>query len=227
MKILLVDDEMELTETLSQILNRENYQVDVADNGENGLKLALENDYDLLILDWMLPKISGLEICQQIRQKSFNTPVLFLTAKDTIDDRVLGLDVGADDYIVKPFELRELLARVRALLRRNNNLETNSSSQRLKVGDLELDIENQVAYRKDKIIKLSKKEIKLLQYFMFNAGKLLTHEEIYQHLWEESEQPSSNVVAAFIRLLRRKIEVKKDQPIIQTVYGKGYRFEVK
>lgn len=224
MKILLVDDETELTESLSQILTREGYQVDIANEGKTGLKLALENNYDLLILDWMLPQKSGLEICQQLRNQSINVPVLFLTAKDTIDDRVLGLDVGADDYIVKPFELRELLARIRALLRRQTNSDLNTTITRLKVGDLELESENQLAYRQGRIIQLSEKEFKLLEYFMLNTGQLLTHEQIYQHLWLQEENPNSNVVAAFIRLLRRKIEVKGESILIHTVYGKGYRF---
>ena len=208
MRILLVDDEAELTQPLTRVLCREGYQVDIADNGLSGLKLAQENQYDLLILDWMLPQKSGLEITQQLRSQSINTPVLFLTAKDTIDDRVLGLDAGADDYLVKPFELRELLARVRALLRRPPSKQENISPQRLEVDDLALDIENQLFFRQGQIISLSEKEIKLLQYFMLNAGQLLTHEQIYRHLWQECEQPSSNVVAALIRLLRRKIEAK-------------------
>jgi OmpR-family two-component system manganese-sensing response regulator len=170
----------------------------------------------------MLPKRSGLEICQQLRSQGRTTPVLFLTAKDTLDDRVQGLDAGADDYIVKPFELRELLARVRALLRRSAAVD-GSSSQRLRVAGLELDLDNQLAYRDERSIELSEKESKLLEYFMRHAGQLLTHEQIYQHLWED-EQPSSNVVAALIRLLRRKIEAKGEIPLIHTVYGKGYRF---
>ena len=224
MKILLVDDEVELSDPLRRILQQEGYQVDVADNGTTGIELALQNSYDLLILDWMLPYKSGLEICREVRTHSLTTPVLFLTAKDTIDDRVDGLDAGADDYLVKPFELRELLARVRALLRRSTNPET-VSHERLIVEDLELDRENQMAYRQGKAIDLSAKEIKLLEYFMQHQGQLLTHEAIYNYLWqEENEHPSSNVLAALIRLLRRKIEVKGDNPLIHTVYGKGYRF---
>lgn len=226
MKILLVDDEAELTQTLTQILSLEGYEIDVAEDGKTGLKLAQENEYDLLILDWMLPHQSGLEICQQLRHQGIKTPVLFLTAKDTIDDRVLGLDAGADDYLVKPFELRELLARVRALLRRPAMSETNITSKRLKIADLELDMDNQLAYRQDRIIKLSEKEIKLLHYLMLNHNKLLTHEQIYQHLWEDNEQPSSNVVAALVRLLRRKIELKNETSLIHTIYGKGYWFGV-
>lgn len=224
MRILLVDDEAELTQPLSQILSKEGYQVDIAAQGQTGLDLALNNDYDLLILDWMLPYRSGLEICQELRSQGRTTPVLFLTAKDTLDDRVMGLDVGADDYLVKPFELRELLARVRALLRRTLSLDSTVTTTRLKVADLELDINNQVAYRQGRVISLSEKEIKLLSYFLKNAGQLVSHEQIYQHLWTQEEQPNSNVVAALIRLLRRKIEAEGETPLIHTVYGKGYRF---
>jgi two-component system, OmpR family, manganese sensing response regulator len=224
MNILLVDDEIELTDSLNRILSKEGYRVDIAVNGMTGMNLALEKEYDLLILDWMLPQKSGIEICQKLRSLGDNTPVLFLTAKDTIDDRVMGLDVGADDYLIKPFELRELLARVRALLRRSINSDPNSSSEKLKVADLELDRDNQIAYRRGKTIELSEKEIKLLEYFMLNRDRLLTHQQIHQYLWTDTEQPSSNVLAALIRLLRRKIEFEGELPLIHTVYGKGYRF---
>lgn len=237
MKILLVDDEMELTASLSQVMRHEGYQVDVANNGLEGLNLGLEHDYDLLILDWMLPYLSGLEICQKLRNppenfpipqgtrsRRKNPPVLFLTAKDTLDDRVLGLDAGADDYLVKPFELRELLARVRALLRRFSQSESQSLSDRLKVADFELDEDNQTAYRQGRVINLSEKEVKLLSFLMQHPGQLLTHEQIYQSLWTETDQPNSNVLAALVRLLRRKIEGNGETPLIHTVYGRGYRF---
>jgi two-component system, OmpR family, manganese sensing response regulator len=224
MKILLVDDETELSDPLSRILLQEGYQVDIANNGAAGMNLALQNSYDLLILDWMLPYQSGIEICRSVRSQLIATPVLLLTAKDTIDDRVDGLDAGADDYLVKPFELRELLARVRALLRRST-LE-NLSSDRLKVADLELDLDNQMVYRQDQAIDLSEKEIQLLTYFMQHPDQLLTHEEIYSHLWQAEEQPSSNVLAALVRLLRRKIEIEQEAPLIHTIYGKGYRFGI-
>lgn len=223
MRILLVDDEVELTDPLSRLLTREGYGVDVAYDGAVGSQMVAQNSYDLLILDWMLPYKTGLEICQQLRSGGQITPVLFLTAKDTLDDRVQGLDAGADDYLVKPFELRELLARVRALLRRSG-AETTDTNQRLKVADLELDCDNQLAYRQGRVIELSEKESQLLEYFMRHAGQLLTHTQIHQHLWKDDEQPSSNVLAALIRLLRRKIEVKSETPLVHTVYGKGYRF---
>lgn len=231
MRILLVDDEVELTDPLSRVLTREGYNVDVAYDGATGSELAVQGGYDLLILDWMLPIKTGLEICQRLRSTGQNTPVLFLTAKDTVDDRVLGLDAGADDYLVKPFELRELLARVRALLRRSSadpsataNVEATHESPLLRVADLELDCENQLAYRQGRMIELSEKESQILEYFMRHAGQLLTHTQIYQHLWKDGEQPSSNVLAALIRLLRRKIEAAGEKPLVHTVYGKGYRF---
>ena len=234
-QILLVDDEAELTEPISRALSREGYRVEVAVDGETGLLLAQQKDYDLLILDWMLPRRSGLAICQKLRSQGKITPVLFLTAKDTVDDRVSGLDAGADDYLVKPFELRELLARVRALLRREVVPSASGSpareptvvQERLKVGDLELDSENQVVYHRGRTISLSDKESKLLAYFLRHPCQLLSHEQIYQTLWTDSEQPSSNVLAALIRLLRRKIEVEGEPPLIHTVYGKGYRFGMK
>jgi OmpR-family two-component system manganese-sensing response regulator len=166
-----------------------------------------------------------------MRSRKDATPVLFLTAKDTLDDRVLGLDAGADDYLVKPFELRELLARVRALLRRSATdapasatVEAHNRPHLLQVDDLELDCENQLAYRHGRTIELSEKETQLLEYFMRHAGQLLTHAQIHQHLWNPEEQPSSNVLAALIRLLRRKIEASGETALIHTVYGKGYRF---
>jgi len=230
MRILLVDDEVELADPLSRMLSREGYSVDIAYNGESALQRVQERNrqgsgYNLLILDWLLPKQTGLEICQQLRSQGDGTPVLFLTAKDTVDDRVQGLDAGADDYLVKPFELRELLARVRALLRRPSALDTNSEDlRRLQYEDLELDLENQAAYRRGRAIDLSEKESQLLEYLMRHPGQLLAHDEIYHHLWPTGDRPSSNVLAAQVRLLRRKIEAAREAPLIHTVYGKGYRF---
>ncbi len=233
MRILLVDDEFEMIDPLSRILKREGYQVDIAYDGGQGDQLAQANTYDLLILDWMLPQYSGLEICQRLRSQGNRTPVLFLTAKDTLDDRVQGLDAGADDYLIKPFELRELLARVRALLRRPPApilaaVPTPPHPGRgahLTVENLTLDPANQLAQRGKRVIELSEKETQLLVYLMQHPDQLLTHEQIHQHLWGHSdEQPTSNALAAQIRLLRRKIEAIGDAPLIHTVYGRGYRF---
>ncbi len=222
MKILLVDDEVELADPLSRLLHREGYDVDVASEGEAGCALACQGGYDLLILDWMLPGLSGVEICRQVRSRQDSTPVLFLTAKDTLNDRVDGLDAGADDYLVKPFELRELLARVRALLRRSPNLDTAAPS-RLAMGDLTLDEANQLAHRQGQPVELSEKETRLLAYLLRHPNQVITHKQIYQGVWGDQDAPSSNVVAAQMRLLRRKIEPKGTPPIIHTVYGKGYR----
>ncbi len=227
MKILLVDDESALTEPLHRLLISEGYIVDVATDGRVGYDLAIASSYDLLILDWMLPSFTGLQICQRLRKRGDSTPVLFLTAKDTLDDRVVGLDAGADDYLVKPFELRELLARVRALLRRIPTTEPNHPTHfKLQVDALELEPDNQLAYIRGRSIELSEKETTLLAYLMENSGQVLTHEQIQAHLWAQTTPPNSNVLAALVRLLRRKIEVKGSPPLIQTVYGKGYRLGI-
>ncbi|MBD2426190.1 two-component system response regulator RppA [Phormidium sp. FACHB-1136] len=223
MHILLVDDEVELTDPLSRLLTREGYQVDVATDGDMGLTMAEQGGYDLLILDWMLPGLSGLEICRRLRTRQDPTPVLFLTAKDTLDDRVDGLDAGADDYLIKPFELRELLARVRALGRRSAVIEGPAPSPRLTFGDLDLDPANQLAYRQGQTIELSEKETALLAYLLRHPNQVLLHEQIYQAVWGDQDLPSSNVLAAQMRLLRRKIEPKGTAPLIHTIYGKGYR----
>ncbi|MEO1592261.1 MAG: two-component system response regulator RppA [Cyanobacteria bacterium J06632_22] len=223
MRILLVDDEFELTEPLSRVLQREGYTVDIAHDGETGYQMAVAATFDLLILDWMMPGLSGLEMCQRLRSHHITTPVLFLTAKDTLDDRVEGLDAGADDYLVKPFELRELLARVRALLRRPPVSETLATT-RLTHADLTLDLETQTARRQDRAIDLSEKETQLLHYLMANPDQLLTHDQIYDAVWGKDAQPSSNALAAQMRLLRRKVEQANEATLIHTVYGKGYRF---
>lgn len=264
MRILLVDDEVELTEPLSRLLQREGYGVDVAQDGAEGSALAIAQPYDLLILDWMLPHTSGLEICRQLRSRGNTTPVLFLTAKDTLDDRVDGLDAGADDYLVKPFELRELMARVRALLRRSPQASVGTDSGSLsrsvhrvpsvpaiaapaelatgetgppgdgrqdadlkyadlKYADLRIDCPNQIAYRGGRAIELSEKETRLLGYLTRHAERLLSHDEITNYLWPNGDKPSSNALAAQVRLLRRKIEADGESPLIHSVYGKGYR----
>jgi two-component system, OmpR family, manganese sensing response regulator len=221
MRILLVDDEIELTNPLGRLLRQEGYSVDVAADGLSGHRLSLTNPYDLYILDWVLPVKTGLEICRELRASGNSKPVLFLTAQDTLDDRVLGLDAGADDYLVKPFELRELLARIRALLRRGHE----ATTPRLQVGNLILDVNGQSAYLQDKTIELSDKETQLLAYLMQNAGRVVSHGQIHDHLWGSNDDiPSSNVLAALMRLLRRKLAIKGQPELIHTIYGKGYRF---
>jgi two-component system, OmpR family, manganese sensing response regulator len=227
MQILLVDDEIEMAQPVAQILRREGYGVSMVHDGTEGQQMAMAAGFDLLILDWMLPGVSGLEICRSLRQQGNMTPVLFLTAKDTLDDRVNGLDAGADDYLIKPFELRELLARVRALLRRPNPgvpEPTPVLPQALKVQDLELNPIDRMAYRSGRAIELSEKETQLLAYLMQFPNQMLTHDRLSQHLWKPGETPASNALAAQIRLLRRKIESPGMPELIHTVYGQGYRF---
>ena len=230
MRILLVDDEEELAEPLQWILTNQGYVVDIANSGDRGWELALVGEYDLLILDWMMPEKSGIEICRDLRQKGDITPVLILTAKDTLDDRVTGLDSGADDYLVKPFELRELLARVRALLRRAPiaiaaTSEPTNETTKLSYGDLELDRENQLVYRNQVAIALTEREYQLLEYFLLHPNQLLSHDQISQYIWKEGEDlPTSNALVAQIKLLRRKIDRDRQISLINTVYGKGYRF---
>lgn len=228
MNILIVEDELALLEALQQTIASEGHQVDIAAHGGEGRDLATSRHYDLLILDWMLPGCSGLELCQQLRMQGDSTPVLFLTAKDTLDDRVMGLDAGADDYIVKPFELRELLARVRALLRRSQaiaaSISTVEPSRPAMHPEIDLDYSSRLAYRNHRAIELSEKETDLLLYFLKNHGQVLSHQQIYAALWGEDNSPNSNVLAALIRLLRRKITLKNEEQLIHTVYGRGYRF---
>ena len=225
MRILLVDDEYEMTEPLRLQLIREGYEVNVTFDGDSGYELIQQTDYDLLILDWMLPGKSGVTVCQQLRQAGMTVPVLLLTAKDTVDDRVEGLDAGADDYLVKPFELKELLARVRALLRRPQMVaqDDRKTDRRLTFEMLELDEANQLAYRGDRTIELSEKESQLLRYFITHPNQVLSHQEIYEQVWQDDRPPSSNVLAAQIRLLRKKVDGKGEASLIHTVYGKGYR----
>lgn len=237
MNILIVDDELALLDALQQAIAREGHGVDIATSAGDGHTLAVSRSYDLLILDWMLPGYSGLELCRTLRLEGDRTPVLFLTAKDTLDDRVMGLDAGADDYIVKPFELRELLARVRALLRRVQPI-TEITPEMGAMGtinptmprsptlesDIELDRDSRLAYRNHRAIELSEKETDLLHYFLQNRGQVLSHQQIYAALWGGDTSPNSNVLAALIRLLRRKITHKGEEQLIHTIYGKGYRF---
>jgi two-component system, OmpR family, manganese sensing response regulator len=230
MRLLLVDDEEELTEPLQRLLISQGYSVDVAMNGQSGWQLAQTKTYDLLILDWVMPVMSGVQLCRSLREQGDHTPVLFLSAKDTLDERVEGLDSGADDYLVKPFELKELLARIRALLRRSTLPSDESSTesltdqpQLLGFANLELDVTGQVVYRDRKAIQLSEKECQLLAYFMQHPNQLLTHEQIQMHIWQD-DIPVSNTLVAQIRLLRRKIDQDSESSLINTVYGKGYRF---
>jgi len=225
LQILFAEDEIELAKPLGFVLQQQGYSVQLVHDGAaalQALQVASQAGFDLVILDWMLPQLSGLEVCQQLRAMGNNTPVLFLTARDTLDDRVQGLDAGADDYLIKPFELRELLARVRALLRRKSSGTVAHLAK--SIGGLELDSENRLAYRQGRVITLGEKETQLLAFFLAHPQQILSHDQIRTYLWPGDNPPSSNVLAAQIRLLRRKIEGPGESTLIHSVYGKGYRF---
>jgi DNA-binding response OmpR family regulator len=221
MRILIVEDEPKLAKLIKQVLEEELYQVEVALDGEQGLDMALVGGYDLLILDLMLPKMDGLQICRQLRRERNNVPVLMLTARDAIPDRVSGLDAGADDYLTKPFAFDELLARVRALSRRRLHPE-DLANPVLKLADLELDLQTHRVKRGGKLIELTSKEYLLLEYLMRNAGRVLTREQIINNVWEYDFEANSNVVDIYIHYLRNKIDGHHSQKLIQTLRGMGY-----
>jgi DNA-binding response OmpR family regulator len=227
MRILLIEDEPDLGNAIKKTLNQNNYIVDwVLDGQEAWYYLATPSlNYDLGIFDWLLPHLSGIELIKKLRTQNNPLPILMLTAKDSLEDRVIGLDAGADDYLVKPFGMVELLARIRALQRRSPQLQ----SQQLEVGNLTLDYAtNTVKYRDSseniKIIELTSKEFQLLEYLMRHPNQILTRDQLLEQLWEIGLEPVSNVVAAQIRLLRRKLTPYQCDDLIETIYGLGYRF---
>ena len=219
MKILLVEDDPEQLEPISAVLSKAGYLVDGAGDGDTAQWLMFQKDYDLLILDWMLPQVSGLSLCQQYRQAGKTTPVLMLTAKDTAVDKVTGLDSGADDYLIKPFEMIELLARVRALSRRSPLWQGNT----LSVADLKLEPTTLTVERGQTSVQISAREFQLLEYFVRHPNQILTREQIEQYLWEWDAEPESNAVTAAVRRLRQRLRSVNAADWIETVYGMGYR----
>ena len=219
MRILVVEDEAGIARFICQGLSETGYVVDVASDGQEGLDYALAAPYDLIILDILLPKMDGLRLLRELRDRGVRTPVLLLTALDAVDDRVRGLDSGADDYLVKPFAFAELLARVRALLRRPP-LQSNTV---LRVGDLEMDLVRREVRRAGRQIDLSPREFSLLEYLMRHPNQVLTRTQIAEHIWNFDFYAESNVVDVYIGYLRRKIDRGFDQPLIHTVRGVGYR----
>jgi DNA-binding response OmpR family regulator len=222
MRILLIEDNRRLSESLRQALADEGYAVDAAYDGIEGEEMAGFTPYDVIILDVMLPKRDGIEVCRSLRNQRVATPILMLTARDSLDDRVLGLDSGADDYLVKPFELPELRARLRALMRR----EAGRKSGDLVVADLRLDPASHDAWRADEQLDLTAKEFALLEYLMRNANRLVTRDMITSHLWDYDRMISSNVVDVHIRRLRRKVDDPYDIKLIETIRGAGYRLRI-
>ena len=220
MRILLVEDDQEQLEPLQVALTQVGHMVDGMTDGETAQWLISEKDYDLLILDWMLPGMSGVDICQEYRRMGKSAPVLMLTAKDTTTDKVTGLDAGADDYLVKPVDVIELLARVRALGRRSPLWQGDI----LSLGDLHLDLSTMKVEREATFVELSVKEFQLLEYFLRHPGQVLTRNQIEQSIWEWGTEPESNAISTLVRRLRNRLKKLDSQDWIETIYGKGYRF---
>ncbi|HEX2910422.1 MAG TPA: response regulator transcription factor [Chloroflexia bacterium] len=221
MRILVIEDEAKLNKLIRQVLEEEHYQVEQAYDGDTGLTMALSSNYDLIILDLMLPEMSGLEVCRFLRQERIVVPVLMLTARDAVHDRVQGLDAGADDYLTKPFAFEELLARVRALMRRQLSPQDLSKTV-LKVADLELDPASHQAKRNNKSLDLTTKEFALLEYLMRHTGQALTREQIRDSVWEYDSEATSNVVDIYVHYLRAKVDEHTSRKLIKTVRGVGY-----
>lgn len=219
MRILLVEDDTRMADNASQYLRRGGFSVDVAPNGEMALSLAAMNPYDAVVLDLQLPDIDGLEVCRRLRDAARPLRILMATARDAVEDRIAGLNLGADDYLVKPYALGELDARLRALLRRPADL----TPVTLRVADLALDTATREAVRGERVITLTTKEFAVLQYLMRNAGRVVTREQISAHAWDDNYDPFSNVIDVYIARLRRKIDQEHDQPLLSTVRGAGYR----
>lgn len=218
MRILLVEDDREQIEPLQGVLSEAGYIVDGVEDGETAQWLLSKKEYDLLILDWMLPTISGLSLCRQYRLRGKTTPVLMLTAKDTTPDKVMGLDAGADDYLVKPADLVELLARVRALGRRSPQW----VGDVLRVADLQLHLYNLTVERNQTVVDLSPREAQLLEYLMRHRNQILTRELIEEALWEWGSEPESNALTVLVRKLRHRLQLVGAADWIKTVYGMGY-----
>jgi len=219
MRILVVDDDQKLCDVLKRGLEEETYAVDCVYNGDDGEYYAENSPYDLIILDIMLPKKSGIDVCRALRKKKIHTSILMLTAKDAVEDRVRGLDTGADDYLIKPFAFSELLARVRALLRRDGA----SKTSELNVGDLVLDTSTREVRWKQKPLDLTAKEYAILEYMMRHPNAVISRTMIEEHAWNYDFDSMSNLVDVFIRRIRLKIDPEQGKNIIQTIRGAGYR----
>jgi len=219
MNILIIEDEYRLAHNIAKGLKAENFSVDIALDGKIGMQM-ISNGYDLIILDLMLPEVSGLEILKYIRSQKNNTPALILTAKSSVEDKVIGLDIGADDYLAKPFNFTELLARINALIRRSTN-----SNVILEINSLKLDPKSKHVTRSNKEIILSNTEYRLLEFMMRHHDHILSETELLEHVWDSNYDGLSNVVSVYIRYLRNKIDkpFENETPLIKTIRGLGYK----
>ena len=220
MKILLAEDDLRLARAVKRVFEEESHSVETTGDGDSALRLAKKGEFDVMVLDVMLPELDGFDVCREMRVAGVQTPVLMLTARTDVQDRVKGLDSGADDYMVKPFAVAELLARVRALGRRSSQA-PNQRTQ-LRVGDLTLDVSRHCAIRGDREIELTVKEFQLLELLLRHPGQVLTRMQILDHVWQYDRDFASNVVDIYIHYLRNKIDKGFETPMIQTIRGVGY-----
>lgn len=218
MRLLIVEDEVKLNNVISKRLQKEGYSIDSCFDGEEALSFLEVGEFDAVIMDIMMPKIDGLSVLKTMRARNDNTPVLLLTARDAVSDRVIGLDLGAEDYLIKPFAFEELLARIRVIIRKS----TGNSTNEIKVGDLVLDTKNKMAARAGQEILLTAKEYDLLEYLMLNKGIILSRDKIENHIWNFDYSGGTNVIDVYIWYLRKKIDDPFEKKLIHTIRGKGY-----
>jgi DNA-binding response OmpR family regulator len=222
MRVLLVEDDAALAELAAEYLRSAGFAVDIAPTGKMALTLGATNPYDAVVLDLRLPDMDGLDVCRSLRSGSVRPRIVMATARDTVDERIIGLDEGADDYLVKPYALAELVARLRAVLRRP----AHGLDAALRVGDLELDTRSRVARRGVRSIALTTKEFAVLELFLRHPGEVLTRERISAHAWDDNFDPFSNVIDVYVARLRRKVDAPGEMPLLHTVRGAGYRLAV-
>jgi two-component system, OmpR family, copper resistance phosphate regulon response regulator CusR len=223
MKILIVEDEPKVASFIKKGLEENHYEADIVYDGKNAEKLATQFNYDLYIVDIIIPFVNGLDLCRRLKQKNPNVPVIILTALGTTDDKLIGFDAGANDYLVKPFEFRELLARIKVLLKSANL--NHDTINRLTIADLELDLDKKVVRRGGQTIELTAKEFSLLEYFMRNRGRVLSRNDISEKVWDASFDFGTNVVDVYVNFLRKKLDKGFDKKFIHTRIGLGYIFE--
>ena len=219
MKILLIEDEPKVAAFIKKGLEEQSYDVDQAYDGTFGVKMALQHEYDVILLDVILPHVNGLDVCREIRKHNSTVAILMLTALGSTDDKITGLDAGADDYLTKPFEFKELLARIRALTRRGTD---SNSGEKLSIADLELDVAKKTVTRGGKPINLTAREFALLYYLLRNQGKVVSRVDITEQVWETSFDTGSNVIDVYINFLRKKIDKGYENRLIHTLVGMGY-----
>lgn len=221
MKLLLIEDDIKILSFVQKGLQEEGFIVDTASDGEEGLYLAEQYHYDLIMIDWMLPKLDGLKICEKLRDQKIVTPILMLTAKTSVEERIIGLGCGADDYLVKPFVFAELVARIRSLLRRSSY----NFNEVLYLDTLEVNVSKRIVTRAKHSIALTFKEFDILVYLLLNQNNTITHTQLQEKIWGINETTSSNIINVFIHHLRHKIDIEGEKPLIKTIRGSGYKIE--